>query len=66
MSLKQVTLLAKDMARLVQEVKENKPNSELIDYKRALKMINPNPELENSLEMPWMLSLNTDTFSKLD
>jgi len=54
------------MARLVQEVKENKPNSELIDYKKALKMINPNPELENSVEMPWMLSLNTDTFSKLD
>ena len=30
-------------------------------------MINPNPELEDSADKPWMLNgLNSDTFSKID
>ena len=64
--MNKVTLLARDMNRLVQETRENKPNSDLIEYKKALKLINPNPEIENSIEKPWMLSLNSDTFSKMD
>jgi hypothetical protein len=38
----------------------------MIEFKKALRLINPNPELENSTEKPWMLVLNTDTLSKLD
>lgn len=50
----------------MQEAKENRPNSELIDYKKALRMINPNPEIENATEKPWMLIQNVDTLSKVD
>ena len=66
LGLNKVTLLARDMARLIQEAKENRPNSEMIEYKKALRLINPNPELENSVIKPWMLILNTETFSKID
>ena len=61
-----MTLLAKDMAKLIQEAKENRPNSDMIEYKKALRLINPNPELENSTEKPWMLILNSEIFSKID
>jgi hypothetical protein len=38
----------------------------MIEFKKALRLINPNPELENSIEKPWMLVLNSETFSTID
>ena len=43
------------MNRLIQESKENKPNSDLLDYKKALRLIQPNPELEDALNKDWIL-----------
>lgn len=54
------------MAKLLQEAKENRPNSDTIEYKKALRLINPNPEIENSTEKPWMLVFNLDNKSKAD